>query len=47
MKKPKKLKYTGICVDCKVEIVQTEKGILCPGCGNYISDKDINDENFS
>ena len=46
--KKKLLDYTLYCVDCKVECVDTEKGILCPGSGAYISDEEVGlDGDFS
>ena len=44
--KKKLLDYTLYCVGCKVECVDTEKGILCPSCGAYISDEDIGYEDI-
>ena len=47
MKKQKLLNYTLYCVDCTIECVDTEKGILCPSCGAYISDEEVGIEDFS
>ena len=42
----KKLNYTLYCVDCKIECIETEKGILCPDCGDFISLKELEDEDI-
>ena len=42
----KKLNYTVYCSECKVECLETEKGILCPKCGGFISAEDLEDENI-
>ena len=44
--KKKLLDYTLYCVECKVECVDTETGILCPSCGATISDEEIGYENI-
>ena len=39
--KKKLLDYTLYCVGCKIECVETEKGILCPSCGSSISNEEL------
>jgi len=45
--KKKLLNVAIYCADCKIEAIPTELGILCSGCGAYISDKELNDEDIS
>ena len=41
---PKKLLNLFIaCEDCNIECEPTEDGILCPKCGGYISNKQIDE----
>lgn len=40
-KKTKPLEMDIYCHECKIECVTTETGILCPACGGYISDEDM------
>ena len=47
MKKKKMLDIAIYCSDCKLECIPTETGILCSNCGAYISDEELDDENFS
>jgi len=42
----KKLTVAIYCDDCKIEAEITEKGIMCPKCGAYISDEQLEDESF-
>ena len=37
----KKLDIIPYCEDCKFEVVETEEGLLCPVCGAYISDREL------
>ena len=37
----KALNFTVYCKDCKIEVVETETGIMCPRCGGYVSDEEL------
>lgn len=36
-----KLEYYIGCRKCHLECEPTEEGIICPQCGDYISDKEL------
>ena len=37
----KRLNAIVACKDCMVECVETEKGVLCPKCGAYINESEM------
>jgi len=37
----KKLNFTVYCCEYKVECLETESGILCPKCGGFISEEEL------
>ena len=40
-RKIKKLQMVIYCEDCKIECIPTESGIMCPACGGFISDEEM------
>ena len=37
----KKLEIAPYCEECKIELVETETGLLCPACGGFMSDEEL------
>ncbi len=35
------------CARCKVECITTEKGVICPKCGDFITDIETDQHHFS
>jgi len=40
-RKVKRLVMSIYCDDCKIECITTETGILCPSCGAFITDEQM------
>ncbi len=41
MTQENRLEFHVACSKCNVECEPTEGGILCPKCGDYITDEDV------